>query len=196
MRILGVIIAGGQSRRMEGREKAFVLLDGVRLVERVISRIAFQVDAVVINANGDPLRFASFGHDVVADEIETGTPLAGLHAAITQGAAEGFDAVLTVPSDTPFLPLDLVVRLAEAGQATGAAVAASRGQTHYLTGLWSTAMADKLSELVLDRKLHRVMDVGRVFDVAIVDWPVDPHDPFMNINTPDDLAAAEAALHG
>ena len=110
MRVLGIIIAGGQSRRMGGREKAFVLLDGVRLVERVISRIAFQVDAVVINANGDPLRFASFGHDVIPDEIEVGTPLAGLHAAIAQGAVEGFDAVLTVPSDTPFLPLDLVAR--------------------------------------------------------------------------------------
>jgi molybdenum cofactor guanylyltransferase len=196
MRVLGVVIAGGQSRRMGGDEKALRLLAGVPLIERVISRIAFQVEAVAINANGNPMRFNRFGHEVIADEIDTGTPLAGLHAAVAQGAAEGFDAVLTVPSDTPFLPLDLVARLAEAGQLTGAAVASSGGQTHHLTGLWSTAMAGKLEEVILDHKLQRVMDLGGVFDVAVADWPVGLHDPFLNINTPEELSAAEAVLHG
>jgi len=196
MRVLGVVVAGGQSRRMGGQEKAFLILDGVALIERVVSRIAFQVEAVAINANGDPLRFSNLSHDVIADEIEIGTPLAGLHAAVAQGAAQGFDAVLTVPSDTPFLPLDLVARLAEAGQSTGAAVACSGGQSHHLTGLWSAAMADKLTEVILNRKLRRVMDVGSIFDVAQAEWLIEQFDPFVNINTPEDLAAAEAVLHG
>lgn len=196
MRVLGVIVAGGQSRRMAGEEKSFARLDGVTLLERVVSRIAFQVETVALNANGDPARFASFGCPVIPDVVATGTPLAGLDAALGHGAANGFDAVLTVPSDTPFLPLDLVARLAEAGRATGASVARSGGQTHHLTGLWSTAMAVTFSKLVRDGRIRRVMDAAEVFDVAVADWTVAPHDPFMNINTPEDLAAAEAVLHG
>jgi molybdenum cofactor guanylyltransferase len=196
MRVLGAVIAGGQSRRMGGQEKAFLMLDGVSLIERVVSRIAFQVDAVVINANGDSSRFHVLGHDVIPDKLKTGTPLAGLHAALAQGAVGGFDAVLTVPTDTPFLPLDLVVRLAEAGHLTGAAVARSSGQIHHLTGLWSIAMAGKLEDMIVAKHLHRVMDVSRIFDVAIADWPVEPHDCFMNINTPEDLVTARMALHG
>lgn len=194
MRILGAVIAGGQSRRMEHREKAFAALGGVTLLERVISRIAPQVDSVIINANGDATRFAGFGRQVIADRLETGTPLAGLHAAVAHGRAEGFDAVLTVPSDTPFLPLNLAGRLADAGAETGAAVAASGPQVHHLTGLWSTAMAEKLEELLRAGKLRRAMDLGTVFAVAVADWPVLPLDPFLNINTPDDLARAEELL--
>ncbi len=194
MRVLGAVIAGGHSRRMDGREKAFLPLAGVPLIERVISRIAPQVETIVINGNGDHSRFDAFSKPVVGDILDLTTPLSGLHAVLRHGAGEGFDAVLTVPSDTPFLPLNLVSRLAEAGSTTGAAIASSGGQHHYLTGLWSTAMAAKLEELVVGNKLRRMMDLGSVFEIAIADWAVDPHDPFLNINTPEDLAAAEHLL--
>lgn len=194
MKVLGAVVAGGQSRRMGGQEKSFLALGGVTLIERVISRIAPQVDDVVINANGDPARFRSLGRAVVADALSTGTPLAGLHAMLSRGRALGFDAVLTVPSDSPFLPLNLVARLADAGAHTGAAVACSGGQTHHLTGLWSTAMAGKLEELLLAGQLQRMMDLAEVFEIARTEWVTDPVDPFLNINTPDELARASAQV--
>lgn len=191
---MGAVVAGGQSRRMEGREKAFVPLAGVPLIERVISRIAPQVEDVVVNANGETSRFAALNRQVIADVVALTTPLSGLHAVLQYGQAQGFDAVLTVPSDTPFLPLNLVSRLVEAGSATGAAIASSGGQLHHLTGLWSSAMAEKLEDLILRNKLRRMMDLGDIFEIAVADWQMQPHDPFLNINTPDDLAAAEVML--
>ena len=117
MRILGAIIAGGHSTRMGGREKSFLELAGASLLERTLSRLRFQVDDVVINANGDASRFSAAGVVVVEDVLtNVGTPLSGLHAALYYGASKGFDAVVTVPSDAPFLPLDLVERLLEAGE--------------------------------------------------------------------------------
>jgi molybdopterin-guanine dinucleotide biosynthesis protein A len=117
-----------------------------------------------------------------------------LHAVLSHGRANGFDAVLTVPSDSPFLPLNLVARLLDAGARTGAAVGSSGGQTHHLTGLWSTAMAGKLEELLLARKLRRMMDLADVFEIAVADWDTEPVDPFLNINTPEDLALAAVHL--
>ncbi len=117
MRVLGAVIAGGRSSRMGGEEKAFLTLAGVSLIERVISRIAPQTEDVIINANGTPERFSHLKRQVIADVLETGTPLAGLHAALRHGEDKGFDAVLTVPSDSPFLPLNLVKMLADAARA-------------------------------------------------------------------------------
>jgi molybdopterin-guanine dinucleotide biosynthesis protein A len=179
---------------MEGREKAFVRLAEVPLIERVISRIAPQVEGIVINANGDAARFRALGREVLADVLDLRTPLAGLHAVLHHGQAAGFDAVLTVPSDSPLLPLNLVPRLAEAGAATGAAIASSGGQRHHLTGLWSTAMAAKLEEMIDRKHLRRMMDLAMVFEIAEAEWVVTPHDPFLNINTPEDLAEAERLL--
>lgn len=197
MKILGAIIAGGNSTRMGGREKAFLELDGVTLIERVSSRIGFQVDDLVINANGDPTRFAALDHVVIADRLDdVRTPLAGLHAALSFGADDGYDAVLTVPSDSPLLPLDLVERLKEGGQITGAAYARSGGQDHYLTGLWTTAMARPLERLIRDQSLRRVQDFVTKAKAEKVVWAAIPHDPFFNINTPEDLEMAEMIARG
>ncbi len=194
MNILGAIIAGGNSTRM-GQEKAFIELRGVPLIDRVFSRIRFQVHSTVINANGDPLRFAHFGLPVVHDLITTiRSPLAGLHAVMSYAVRHRFDAVLTVPSDTPFLPLDLVDRLEEEGRATGAAVAMSGGQVHYLTGLWSSALLPVLNTSVLEEGMVRMQDFERKVHTEQAVWPTVPHDPFMNINTPEDLEAAAALL--
>ncbi len=192
MKILGAIIAGGQSARMGGQEKAFVMLDGVCLLERLLSRLRFQVDGVVINANGDASRFAAFACDVVMDRLTgVGTPLAGIHAVLAHGAAQGFDAVVTVPSDSPLIPFDLVEKLSAAGEATGAAHARSGGQDHYMTGIWTTAMADPMARLIVDHDLRRVQDFAARLKAAKAVWPALPHDPFFNINTAEDLARAE-----
>ncbi len=195
MRVLGAVIAGGHSSRMGGTEKAFLLLDGVPLAQRVMSRIGFQVDDMIINANGDATRFNEMAKTVVPDHLQSlHTPLAGLHAVLRRGEALGFDAVLTVPSDTPFLPLDLVSRLASAGQYCGAAVATSGGQTHHLTGLWSTAMFAPLDTAIAEHRLFRMKDAANIFEIATADWATEPHDPFFNINDPIDLKTAEALL--
>lgn len=194
MKILGAVIAGGRSTRM-GSEKALILLDGVSLMERALSRLRFQVQDMAINANGDASRFAAFNLPVVADELAgVGTPLAGIHAMLSHGQALGFDAVVTVPSDTPFLPLDLVSKLVAAGEHTGAAIARSGGQDHYLTGIWTTAMAKPLERLIREENLHRVQDLATRARAERAVWPALPHDPFFNINSPDDLQRAQALL--
>jgi molybdenum cofactor guanylyltransferase len=197
MKILGAIIAGGHSTRMGGREKSFLELDGTTLLERTLSRLRFQVDEVVINANGDAARFAKTGAVVIEDLLsEVGTPLAGLQSALYYGASRGFDAVVTVPSDAPFLPLDLVERLLEAGEVTGAAIARSGGQDHYLTGIWTTAMAKPLGRLIETEALKRVQDFVLKAKAEKVVWAAVPHDPFFNINTPEDLVEAEMIVKG
>lgn len=197
MKVLGAIVAGGQSTRMGGREKSFVALDGATLLERTLSRLRFQVDDVIINANGDASRFAAHGVTVVEDLLtHVGTPLAGLQAALYHGANHGFEAVVTVPSDAPFLPLDLVERLLGAGAVTGAAIARSGGQDHYLTGIWTTAMARPLGRLIETEGMTRVQDFVTRSKAEKVVWAAVPHDPFFNINTPEDLAEAELIARG
>jgi molybdenum cofactor guanylyltransferase len=194
MKILGAIVAGGQSTRM-GREKALMPIDGVTLIERVASRISFQVDELVINANGDPGRFADTPYTVITDLIDVGTPLAGLHAALCFAADDGFDAVLTVPSDCPLLPLDLVARLKEGGEFSGAAYARSDDRDHYLTGLWTTAMAKPLERLIRNEGLRRVQDFCAKAHAVSVTWAAIPHDPFFNVNTPEDMERVIQILH-
>jgi molybdenum cofactor guanylyltransferase len=194
LKILGVIVAGGLSSRM-GQEKALITLGGVTLLERVVSRLRLQVDQVVLNANGDGKRFGFHGLQVFPDVIDdVGTPLAGLHAALAHGAAQGFDAVVTVPSDTPFLPLDLVAKLTDVGEVTGAAYARSGGQDHYLTGMWTVALAKPLEKLIREGGLRRVQDFCAKAKARRAVWETVPHDPFFNLNTPEDVIVAEAIL--
>ena len=196
MRILGAIIAGGASTRM-GSEKALMLLDGVPLLERVASRLRIQVDHLILNANGDTSRFGTTKLEVVPDLITAiQTPLVGLHAVLKYGAEHGFDAVVTVPSDSPFIPLDLVKRLVEAGEIKGAAIAHSRNQKHFLTGIWTTALARPLEKLILQENLRRMQDFALRVEAVSVTWLDHPHDPFFNVNTPEDLEQAEVMVKG
>lgn len=188
MMIAAVIITGGTSSRM-GREKAFLELGGRPLLAHVIGRLAPQVQAIVINANGDPRRFAPFGLPVIADRRgDVATPLAGLHAALYFALENKFDAVLSAPSDTPFLPADLVERLQEQPLP---AIAASGGQSHYLTGLWPVVLAQTLDREI-SHGLRRVQDFAARAQAREVEWPLVPLDPFVNINTPEDLQRLNA----
>ena len=187
MRIAAVIVAGGRSSRM-GREKAFEMVGGRTIMSRIVERLSGQVSAVVINANGDVARFRTLGLPVFGDvRHDVGTPLAGLHAALCFADKQGFDAALTVPSDCPFLPRDLADRLA--AQDRDAAIAASAGQAHYLTGLWSRHLLEDLEQALEQRP--RLQDWARRCDAAVVEWPATPFDPFFNVNTPEELAEAE-----
>lgn len=189
MRIVGVIIAGGTSSRM-GEEKALAMLGGKPLISHILARIAPQVTAVIMNANGVAGRFEHFGLTVIPDRRDDiGTPLAGLHAALSWTREQDFDAALTVPSDTPFLPHDLVLRLGAAN--ANAAIAASGSEQHYLTGLWPHRILEKLEEAIEIQHMFRVKDWVKTCGAATVTWPDEPYDPFFNLNTRQDLAEAE-----
>lgn len=195
MKIIGAIIAGGQSSRMGGREKAFLELAFKPLVLHVIEQFEPQVDQLVINANGDSNRFSEFGLDVIPDVLTSlTTPLAGLHAALkfTKNAEAG--VLVTVPSDTPFLPYNLVAKLLEKAVVRGAAIAASGDQEHYIIGAWKTELLDDFESAIANDNLFRVKDWANRASAQKVEWLTTPHDPFFNVNTPEDLRIAEKIL--
>ena len=188
MKTAAVIIAGGRSSRM-GREKAFELVGRETILARTVGRLLPQALQLAINANGEAARFRETGLMVLPDlRGDEATPLAGLHTALSFAAREGFDAVLTVPSDCPFLPPDLVERLA--ARRLPAAVAASGGQPHFVTGLWASALLPQLAAFLGQPRPRRLQDWARESGAAAVAWPVEPYDPFFNVNTPEDLAEA------
>jgi molybdenum cofactor guanylyltransferase len=195
MKVIGAIIAGGQSRRMGGREKAFLELDSKPVILHVIEQFEPQVDQLVINANGEPARFSEFGLEVVPDILTSlTTPLAGLHAALRFAKSVEADVLVTVPSDTPFLPFDLAAKLLENPTANGAAIASSGGQDHYIIGTWNKELLDDLERAIAKDGLFRVKDWAQRALAQKVEWPVEPYDPFFNVNTPEDLLQAEQIL--
>jgi molybdopterin-guanine dinucleotide biosynthesis protein A len=195
MKVIGAIIAGGQSRRMGGREKAFLELDSKPVILHVIEQVEPQVDQLVINANGEPARFSAFGLEVVPDVLTSlRTPLAGFHAALQFAKSVGADVLVTVPSDTPFLPFDLAAKLLENSMTNGAAIASSGGQDHYIIGAWNKELLDDLERAIAKGGLFRVKDWAQRASAQKVEWPVEPYDPFLNVNTPEDLLRAEQIL--
>lgn len=190
MSAVGVILAGGLSRRMGGGDKPLALLGGERLLDRVITRLAPQVDALALNANGDPSRFG-IGLPVIADPLPGHPgPLAGLLAGFDFAVRRGADRLLTVSGDCPLLPLDLAARLAAGMGEAPAAIAASGGREHPVIGLWDTALAPVLRALLVEEGERRVRAFTNRIGAVTVDWPTEPYDPFLNINTPDDLVRA------
>lgn len=195
MKTVGAIIAGGRSSRMGGREKAFLELASKPVILHVIEQFEPQVDQLVINANGDASRFSEFGLDVIPDVLTSlTTPLVGLHAALRFAKSVDADALITVPSDTPFLPFDLAARLLENIADSGAAIAASGGQEHYIIGAWKTELLDDLENAIAKDNLFRVKDWAHRSSAHCVIWPVEPYDPFFNVNMPEDLRIADHIL--
>jgi molybdopterin-guanine dinucleotide biosynthesis protein A len=195
-RTVGVLLAGGLARRMGGGDKPLRTIGGRTILEHVIARLTPQCDELILNANGDPARFAAFGLPVIADTVEGfAGPLAGILAALDWTAANrpGVAWVLSAATDCPFLPRDLVARLQQARQDTNAqlAVAASDGQTHPVIGLWSVALRDELRHALVGEDIRKIDRWTARFSLATVTWPVAPVDPFFNANTVDDVAEAE-----
>lgn len=193
---LGVVLAGGLGRRMGGGDKPTRVIGGRTMLEHVIERLGPQCDGLVLNANGDPVRFARFGLPVVADTIEGYPgPLAGMLAALDWTADNRPDVewVVSAAGDCPFLPRDLVARLQRARMTEGAdlAVAASGGQAHPVIGLWKVALRDELRHALTNEGLRKIDRWTSRYGLATVSWPAEPVDPFFNANTVEDLAEAE-----
>jgi molybdopterin-guanine dinucleotide biosynthesis protein A len=192
---VAIVLAGGQARRMGGGDKAVRVLAGRTLLDHVLARLAPQVDRVALNANGDPARFAAWGLPVLADtQPDFPGPLAGVLAGLRWAAGLGAAEVLVVPTDSPFLPPDLLARLRDGRGDAALACAGSAGQVHPVAALWRTALADALEAALLggERRMERFM---RGQGLAVVEFAAGPEgDPFANLNTPEELAAAEAWL--
>lgn len=177
-KIAGAIIAGGRSTRM-GTDKLLAQIGAARVIDRIADRLRPQVATLIINAN-EPI--ADVGLELVPDRLRNiGTPVAGLHAVLHWARENGFEWIVTVTGDAPFLLPDLVSRLSSVG---GAAIAASGGQSHYLTGMWPTGFDEPVTPGM------RAQDWAKRACAQTVEWPTTPYDPFFNINTPEDLAEA------
>jgi molybdopterin-guanine dinucleotide biosynthesis protein A len=196
--ILGVILAGGLSRRMGGGDKPLRHLAGRTLLDRVVERFAPQCGlGVLLNANGDPTRFAGFPGPIVPDGVpDHPGPLAGILAALDHAAVHHPSAthVASVTGDAPFLPLDLVDRLRAGLSGAPIAMASSAGREHFTVALWAVSLRDDLRASLVGRGERRVGAFLHRHGAAAVDWATDPVDPFLNVNTPEDLAVAEDRL--
>ncbi len=197
--IIGVLLAGGRARRMGGGDKCLRELAGETLLARAIGRASPQVDALVLNANGDGARFAEFGLPVVADVIEGyAGPLAGVLSGLEWAAAEhpGAGNIVTMATDAPFFPADLVNRLADAVRVEKAdlACAASGGRSHPVFGLWPVRLKDELRRALIEENLRKIDAWTARYRLATVEFPLGDFDPFFNANTPGDLLEAEALL--
>ena len=188
----GVILAGGQARRMGGGDKALLDLGGARLIDRVAERLAPQVARLALNANGDPARFGSVGFDIIPDSVSgQAGPLAGVLAGLDWAAEHGADHIVTAAADTPFFPCDLVPRLLFAAETGGQPIALARSPEglHPTFGLWPVGLRDMLRQALGDgtRKLRTwAAEQG----AAMADFPAQSPDAFFNINTPEDLTLA------
>jgi molybdenum cofactor guanylyltransferase len=199
VKVVGILLAGGQSRRMGGGDKALRLLGGTPLLERVIERLRPQVEALLLNANGDPARFARFFLPVVADSVpDFAGPLAGVLAGLDWAALHHPDCpyVVSVATDAPFLPVDLVARLAEGlGEARAdLACAASGGRSHPVFGLWPVRLRDNLRRAVVDHGIRKVDLWTARHKLTTVPFSDHPVDPFFNANRPEDFETAALLL--
>ncbi|NJO23541.1 MAG: molybdenum cofactor guanylyltransferase MobA [Sphingomonadales bacterium] len=201
--ITGVVLAGGQSRRMGGGDKGLLELAGKSMLGHVIDRLSPQVGRMVINANGDPQRFARLGLPVVADTVAGfAGPLAGVLAGMRWSAAHTPAArwIVTAAGDAPMLPLDLVLRLTAAveSRANAIALARSAGELHPVIGLWPVEFADDL-EHALEGGVRKVLHWTERHGTVGVDFPMVriggiEVDPFFNANTPQELDALRTML--
>jgi molybdopterin-guanine dinucleotide biosynthesis protein A len=194
----GLVLAGGLARRMGGADKALIEIGGISILDRVLAVLSGQCVGIVISANGDPKRFADTGCPVVADSVpDFAGPLAGILAGLDWLAAQrnGIEWLLTVPSDCPFLPDDLVERLHQArrqlGAGVGLACARSGGWRQPTVGLWSLALRESLRQALVEEGLRKIDILMERHGVAFADWPDQPFDPFFNVNSPEDAERAQ-----
>lgn len=194
---LGLVLAGGRAQRMGGGDKALIGIAGKSILERVLARLSPQCERVILNANGDPKRFAHFGLPVIADDVpDFAGPLAGLLAGLDWAARHAPDIrwVVSVPGDCPFLPTDFVARLHEARARENAPLvcASSGGQVHPVAGLWDVALRHDLRRALCDENIRKVESWAARHGVSVAEWPDRPIDPFFNVNTPEDVLRATA----
>lgn len=190
-----VILNGGRASRMGGCDKGMLMLAGQSMLERVIARIRPQSADIAISSNRDRAGYARFGLPILPDETSVfAGPLAGVLAAMDWAGRQGSSHVLTVPVDTPFLPRDLVARLCRnTGLSLAASGAGGAGRLHPTIGLWPLGLADDLREFLSSGK-RKVRDFTAPHEPETVIWECHPVDPFLNVNTPEDLRYAETLV--
>ena len=195
---LGLVLAGGLARRMGGGDKARITIGGVSILDRVLATLSGQCTGIIINANGDPERFADTGLTVVPDNVPDFVgPLAGILTGLDWLKAQnnGVEWMVSVPGDCPFLPDDLVERLHQArrqlGSGVGLACARSGEWRHPVVGLWSLALREDLRKALVEEGLRKIDILMERHGVAFADWPDQPIDPFFNVNSPEDAERAE-----
>jgi molybdopterin-guanine dinucleotide biosynthesis protein A len=197
--IMAVVLAGGLARRMGGGDKCLKLLAGRPILAHVLERLDGQAERILLNANGDVTRFASWGMPVATDVVAGfGGPLVGVLTALEWAAihAPEITDVVSVPADGPFLPRDLVRRLVEARAGVGAvlAQAASNGRPNPVVGLWPVTLAAELRHAVVEEGVAKVDAWTARYRLVTVDFEAASVDPFFNANTQEDLAEAERLL--
>ncbi|NQV83395.1 MAG: molybdenum cofactor guanylyltransferase MobA [Rhodospirillales bacterium] len=200
LNVLGVLLAGGLARRMGGGDKGLSVLGARPMMDHIIERARPQVSKLILNANGDSDRFAEYGFEVVPDVIEgSAGPLAGVLTGLEWAAANAPDCqwLATFTVDAPFVPMDLVERLALAVQSDGAdlACAKSNGRTHPVFGLWPVRLAGELRRAMIDEDMRKIDRWTARYKLIEVDFSCDPFDPFFNVNAPEHLAEAERLLN-
>ncbi|MCX7304793.1 MAG: molybdenum cofactor guanylyltransferase MobA [Hyphomicrobiales bacterium] len=198
--IATVILAGGQGIRLGGGDKPLRTIAGKPMFDHVLERLRAQVSDIAISANGDPQRLAGYGLPVIPDDAAGSGPLAGILSSMRWARARGAGRLLTVAGDTPFLPVDLARRLG-AVDASRVAVASSGGRRHPVFALWPVTLESDLAGFLATSGTLSVMAFLGPFEPVTVDFPFSlvggkPLDPFFNVNTPEDLAEAEALAAG
>jgi molybdenum cofactor guanylyltransferase len=198
-KVVGVLLAGGLARRMGGGDKCLQELVGKPLLAYSVDVAKTQVGPLIINAAGDPARFASFNLPVVADVIDGfAGPLAGVLTGM-EWAKENqpeTEWIVTFPTDAPFFPDDLVQRLMDEVEKSGAQMACARSndRTHPVFALWPVRLAADLRRAMVEEDMRKMDGWTAHYNIAHVDWPHTPHDPFFNINRPEDLERAEGLI--
>ncbi len=192
---LGLILAGGLARRMGGGDKGLIKIGDQTILDRALTRMKPQCSQMIINANGDPARFAFTGLPVVPDDIpDFAGPLAGILAGLdwAHTNAPDTDYIVSAPGDCPFLPRELVRRLEEVRDQHGKPLACAKSGDwrHPVVGLWPVALRSDLRRALMDEQLHKIEIWTARHGVAIAEWPDQPIDPFFNVNTPEDAARA------
>jgi molybdopterin-guanine dinucleotide biosynthesis protein A len=192
--VTGLVLAGGQGRRMGGSPKVLRELHGASLLTRVQQRLARQVDAVLVSTDDPAVRAACAAYPILADALPGfAGPLAGILSGLEYMRAQPRGCwLLSVAADTPWFPDDLAARLREAAEYANAevAVACSGGVVHPVFALWAPALAGRLREALVDGGQRSVRRFQAGCRHVEVDWPAVPRDPFFNINTPQDLEVA------
>jgi len=181
---------------MGGGDKALIAIGGVAILDRVLGQLRPACTRIILNANGDPARFARYGLPVVADSIpDFAGPLAGILAGLDWAATNAPDIawIASTPGDCPFLPGDLVPRLHEARREAGTPLACARSGDwrHPVVALWPVALREDLRHALIQEGLRKIEVWTARHGVAIAEWPAKPIDPFFNVNTPEDAAQAE-----
>ncbi len=199
MTILGLLLAGGQARRMGGIDKGLSVIGGRSMIELIIERAQSQVSTLIINANGNTERFKKFGFEVIPDVIKGfAGPLAGVLTGLewAKSNAPEINWVATFPTDAPFMPLDLVQRLIAAIDRNNAdlACARSNGRSHPVFGIWPVYLADDLRHAMENEKLRKIDSWTARYNIVEVDFLDKPQDPFFNINKPEHLIEAEKMM--